>query len=73
MVTRKKESYGRSGKKRHKLLVDTDVLSINQASEWRGTIAPLENIMKFLHSVLIHHDKIDSNGPNNKISVILLH
>ena len=41
----------------HKLMVETGVLSIDQASEWGDTIAPLENITKLLHSVLIHHDK----------------
>ena len=45
-------------------MVETNVLSINQTFEWRDIIVPLENIMKFLHSVLIHHDKNDSNGPN---------
>ena len=66
MATRKEEPYGRSKskKKMHKLMVETGVLSIDQASEWGDTIAPLENIMKFLHSVLIHHDKNDGNDPN---------
>ena len=57
MITRKEEPYGRSSKKMHKLMVETGVLSIDQASEWGDTIAPLENITKLLHSVLIHHDK----------------
>jgi len=33
MATSKKEPYGRCEKKRHKLLVDTGVLSINEDSE----------------------------------------
>ena len=45
-------------------MVRTSVSSINQASEWGDIIIPLENIMKCLHSALIHHDKNNSNGPN---------
>ena len=64
MATRKEESFGRSRKKMYTLMVETGVLSIDHASEWGDTMVPLENIMKFLYSVLIHHDKNNSSGPN---------
>ena len=64
METRKEEPFGPTRKKMHKLMIETGVLSINQASERGDIIAPLEIIMKCLHSVLIHHDKNNSNGPN---------
>ena len=63
-ATKKEELFGPSRKNMYKLMVETSVLSINQASEWRDIIVPLENIMNFLHSVLIHHDKNNSSGPN---------
>ena len=62
MATRKEVPYGRNINKRHKLLVDKSVLSINQASEWGDIIAPLESIIEFWHSVLICHD--------NKIAMV---
>ena len=46
----------------HRLMVETGVLSIDQASEWGYTIVPLEYTMKFFQSALIHHDTNDSNG-----------
>ena len=56
MATRRKEHYGTVRNKQHKLLVNTAVLTIDNASEWGDTITPLENIMKSFHSILICHD-----------------
>ena len=37
MATRKEEPYGQGRKKMHQLMIETGVLSIDQASEWEDT------------------------------------
>ena len=66
IATRRKEHYGTVRNKQHKLLVNTAILTIDNASEWGDTITPLENIMKSFHSIL---NCLDSN--NNTVNHLI--
>ena len=66
MATRKKEHYGTVRNKQHKLLVNTAVLTFDNASEWGDTITPIENIMKSFHSILICHDRNNESSASSR-------